>query len=127
MAGIRWRVSRKRLILFTDWVSRPLKKPEPPLSLQEKQEWERAKFRDYCKRTGVMGLYYSCYPLETPPGFWDNPKDKLRRHDPNAAKAKLHQCLTAAGFEDVGKTLYPETSQVERGAIPETGHRRGGR
>src|SRR4051794_7765295 len=30
MAGIRWRVSRKRLILFTDWVARPLHSPDHP-------------------------------------------------------------------------------------------------
>ena len=28
IAGIRWRVSHKRLILFTDWVSRPLRSPD---------------------------------------------------------------------------------------------------
>jgi hypothetical protein len=90
-------------------------------------ERDRTRFREWCKAEGTMGLYYSCYPLEAPPRFWDDKKQAPRIEDPDAAKARLYRALTAAGFEDVGKTLYPETVQIGRGAMPEPGRGRGGR
>ncbi len=89
--------------------------PQPLLSLEERLEREKVKFRDYCKHGGGMGLYYSCYPREASAGYWKDPKTPPPPKDPAAAKARLYSYLTAGGFKNAGDELYPDVAWCEHG------------